>query len=434
MAFIRKKIGVVFKNPSIWSLSLRATTALLKFSLLLYLAKLIEPTELGKYALIVAITAISVQFFGLEFHAVNSRRITSSSKTEISTTIQEQFWVQAAFHLFGIPVVLLFTHYFLEINSLAILLPILIFVEHASQEFTRFTQFLLKPITCAALGFIRGGAWVCFIFIAFETGILAPSLAAVISFWVLFATLSAVVGLICTKEFFEKNQFHSFSKTRLKSLFFASTPFFFIAIATSLAVNFDKFVLTYFLDLSSVGVFYFYFSLASAIGMAVNYGVGIIYGPKAISAFRNQGVKQYGQIKVKLVAFSLLYATAASIALLTFINPILFFLNKTQYEGNLALFVLLIISQNLLVVADFFNMDLYVRNMDIEILLVGLLHITFVGVSQIYFVSEFGLVGAGIAACISGIMLILARYFAFFFGLKRQPSLSKSVRLTKHVS
>lgn len=434
MDLIRKKIGLVLKSPSVWSLLLRAMTALLKFSLLLYLAKLIEPTELGKYALIVAITAISVQFFGLEFHAVNSRRITSSSKKEISTTIQEQFWVQAALHLFGIPVVLLLSHYFLEINSLTILLPLLIFVEHASQEFTRFTQFLLKPITCAALGFIRGGAWVCFIFIAFETGILAPSLEAVISFWVLFATVSAVVGFICTREFFEKNQFRSFSKARLKSLFIASTPFFFIAIATSLAVNFDKFVLTYFLDLSSVGVFYFYFSLASAVGMVVNYGVGIIYGPKAISAFRNQGVKQYNQTKLQLVAFSLFYAIAASIALLTFVNPVLSFLDKTQYEGNLALFVLLIISQNLLVIADFFNLDLYVRNMDIEILLVGILHITFVGVSQIYFIGEYGLIGAGIAACISSIMLILARYFAFFFGIKRQPYLSKSVRLTKHVS
>ena len=274
----------------------------------------------------------------------------------------------------------------------------------------------------------------CFIFIAFETGILAPSLEAVISFWVLFATVSAVVGFICTREFFEKNQFRSFSKARLKSLFIASTPFFFIAIATSLAVNFDKFVLTYFLDLSSVGVFYFYFSLASAVGMVVNYGVGIIYGPKAISAFRNQGVKQYNQTKLQLVAFSLFYAIAASIALLTFVNPVLSFLDKTQYEGNLALFVLLIISQNLLVIADFFNLDLYVRNMDIEILLVGILHITFVGVSQIYFIGEYGLIGAGIAACISSIMLILARYFAFFFGIKRQPYLSKSVRLTKHVS
>ena len=130
MEIIRKKVGVVLKSPSIWSLVLRVITVLLKFSLLLYLARVLEPTEVGKYALIVAITAIAVQIFGLEFHAVNNRRITSSSKKEISITIQQQFLMQAVLHLLGIPVVLILNHYFLEMSPLTILLPLLIVCNH----------------------------------------------------------------------------------------------------------------------------------------------------------------------------------------------------------------------------------------------------------------------------------------------------------------
>jgi O-antigen/teichoic acid export membrane protein len=411
-----------------WSFVLRVSSAGLKFLMLLYLARVLSVEDLGLFALISAAVMIYVQIMGAEFHSVTSRVITASSEKITTSTIQMQVAVQLGLHLAGLPIIFLIMENYLNNFAIALVVTSLVFFEHFSIEFSRFTQFLIRPFTSAFLSFLRSGAWVLGLFIMIELNIYATNVLNILITWTLFSAIATLVGAVCLKEHFQSFLLLEFSWSAITKMFKGSAPFFFIAVMASLSANFDKFIIKHSIDLAAVGVFYFFFSIASSLSLFVTFGAGMIYGPKCIQVFRTSGFQAFKKMRNEYAKVSLIYGSFGLFFASITIVPVLHLLGKAHYSDYLPLYFICLAVHATILVADFYHLDMYARGMDKELLTVAFGNLIFVAVAQYALINLLGLYGAGVASLVSALFLLISRKAAFGFALRRHPNLLETYR------
>jgi len=426
--FQRLLIDLDMTSNNFWSVVLRVSSACLKFLLLLYLAKILSVEDLGVFGLITAIVMISVQVIGAEFHSVTSRIITSSSKAKTLRTVQMQVSIQLVLHLLALPIIFLLMTYYLNQLPFSLVVTALVLVEHFAIEFSRLTQFLMRPFMSAVLAFLRSGAWVVGLFIMLQLSLFEATVLNILIIWTLFSALASMVGVVCLKEYFRPLILFRFSKFEISKMLKGSVPFFLMAVMASLGANLDKFIIKQSIDLAAVGVFYFFFSIASSISLFVSFGAGMIYGPKCIKVFRTCGFEAFKKMKTRYAKVSLIYGSIGLMLLSILIVPVLQILGKSYYSDYLPLYFIFLAMHAIVLVADFYHLDMYARNMDRELLAVAFVNLIFVACIQYTLIDLFGLYGAGAAALISALFLLLSRKAAFVLGLRRHPDLLYSYR------
>ncbi len=411
------------------SAGMRLSAAGLKFINVVLLARTLDPADLGVFGLIVAFAMISVQVVGGEFHAISSREISSANNENVSQIICSQFRLHFYFHAVLLP--LLFTSLYLyeAYNPFCVLLPLLIFFEHMAIELSRFLQFRFRPLACATVEFIRAGSWVVVFWTIVWTTNSKPNLNLLLICWVLFSFFASVVGLVAIRKYVSLNSlFIVKSKRSLRYYAPKAFPFFIIAILSAFGLHLDKLLISSNLNVDAVGIYFLFFSIASGLHLFVTFAVNVIWAPIAIKTFRNAGLLGFRSSRSKFLLNTLIFTTIGVVGLLAIISPALKFVENEIYADNLEIFYIFLISNILVIIGEFFDLELYVRNLDKEQLVVAIFHFPLVFSFQFTLISYFGLLGAALATVSSALSLIVLRYVLLQRTIMAQPYLLNNYR------
>lgn len=338
-----KAIVISFALDGGLNMGLRGLTLASKFFLMIYLAKVVSPEQLGVYGLFTVTISYTLYLLGLDFYTYAQREMLSLPQTQWGGIIRNQFMFYAVVYLFVLPLLLLV--------FVAGLLPwqmigwfyLLLTLEHMSQELCRLLVACGKVTFANVTIFFRGGAWAFAVVALFLANPTMHGLTAIWAGWSVGVAISIVIAvygvhsIICTMPEKAVTDWR-WVRRGLK----VAAQFLIGTLALRGLFTFDRYFLDLYSGKSAVGVYSFYMSFANATMAFADAGIISRLYPRIVAAYRLGRYEEYRQHLNKLaVGIVVLYVTF-SVALFVTLKPVLRYIGREVYINQITtLWVLL---------------------------------------------------------------------------------------------
>jgi len=390
---------------------LRVSSLAAKMLLTLYMGRYLGLSDLGVYGLVFGSVMIATGVLGARLDYVVGRDLIGSSPLHQIQLMRDQIvFCLLNYVVFGLVLLALF---FMDIAPAFILLSIFFIsiFENLSHTLTTNMVALDRPVLSTFLFFVRAGLW-CIVVAA--VGLLFPetrTVNAVLIAWTFGGALGALAGLWVLRGMpwiavLRIPIDWSWIKTGLIKSF----PVWMGTIGGMTALSLDRFVVSYFLDLESVGVITFYGSFAFALLSLVHSGFFNFSYPQMIKHHQGGLTDMFWiearQTGLQVAAFVAVAAIALGV-LLPYSAP---FFNKPELVAESRTFWLMLAGVWIRANADTFYFVLYAKHKDKPLWLGNLLYLMPVSLGNIIFVPLFGLEGVGITNILSSAMLLVWWY------------------------
>ncbi|MFN3453899.1 MAG: hypothetical protein ACK41T_02990 [Pseudobdellovibrio sp.] len=310
---------------------LRGLTLSSKFLLVFYLAKFLEPSELGLYGLISATIGYALYVLGLEFYTFSTREFIKTPATEWGNYLKAQIYLTLIIYIVFLPALsLIFTFKVLPLSYLGWFYLLLIF-EHLTQELNRIFIAISKPFLASVILFIRSALWILFVIpfmYKFES---TRDLNHVFLFWagggIMAFTFSALILSRRKLGGWEKPVDWVWIKKGLK----VALPFLISALAIRGIFTLDRYFLDNYMSLHAVAAYVLFVSMANAMISFLDSGVFVFLYPELISAHANGHKQLFNQIMKKLTLQVVLTTASFSFLAGFGVNIVLQLLNRPEY-------------------------------------------------------------------------------------------------------
>lgn len=173
---------------------------LCRFLFVFFLAKLLNPSEVGLYGLVTATISYSLYFVGLDFYTYTTRELPSHKKSVWGSLLKNQFSLSLVLYAIVLPV--------LTLTFLGGTLPwylakwffLLIIFEHICQEFTRFFIAASEQTSASLVLFLRQGTWAIVIVVVMLVDESFRNLNSVFASWLFASGLAILFSFYKIKE------------------------------------------------------------------------------------------------------------------------------------------------------------------------------------------------------------------------------------------
>lgn len=372
-----------------------------RFLLLLFLAKFLEPVEVGLFGLLLATIGFSVLAVGGDFYTYSQRELLSRPKEEWGFVLYNQ--LIAIFILYSLLLPLhLFIFYFNLIPVAFIHIFFLLLIsEHLAQEINRLLVAIHRPVAASLVLFIRMGLWVFILLpILWFTTIQNP-LEIILYTWLASVILAILVG---GSFIFKSIPLHKGKQkidiNWIKYGFKVGFVFLIATLCFRALFTLDRYAVNYLTNSDLLGVYTVYIGIAMAVFSFIDAGILSFLYPKMVSFYKQGKISEYAACKKELsqsifiVGFSL--ALAASL-----LAPIaLAWTDREIYLDHLPLLwlLLVVVIVYALGMIPHFGLYAYSRDKDIIIAHIISLVLFLVVTSIVSFISPLFATGFGLLA------------------------------------
>ena len=398
------------KSRSLFNLALRGLSMGARFILTFFIGKYFSTEDLGMYGLFFTTVTLAVFLLGFDFYTYSNREILYVKEDDKLSVLREQFlFYGITYVVFLLPLFLIFFYGVLPYKYILLFYVILIF-EHLSQEFYRLFTVMSQPMFANLLLFLRSGIWIYLLIVYYLFSPQAHySLDAIFIGWLIGSGLSVVLGFI--KIF---TMFRGYSLRPVKATWFVAglkvCLFYFFSTVALKAIEFaNRYIVEYFCDLKSVGVFTFYSQIANAINVVIFTLFIMILYPALIVAVNENKVFEYYELKKQLIRKVLVSSVVLSAVVGVIIYPVLHFIGKEEYYGEITTFYILILSNIFLNVSLIYHYILYAFKKDIALFVSTLICAVVSMILNVVLIKYFAITGAAIALLLSYILLTLTK-------------------------
>lgn len=141
------------------AVSLRVSGLVLRFALIVALARFAEPDTVGNFGLAVALVTYTVFGVGLDFYTFSNRELLSTPVDGWGRLLRSHAWLSFSLYAAAVPVLVAAAALGLVPPTVLPWLIPLVIVEHLSQEAFRLFLVLRKQTLASWILFLRVGAW-----------------------------------------------------------------------------------------------------------------------------------------------------------------------------------------------------------------------------------------------------------------------------------
>lgn len=350
------------------NLILRSLAILGKFFLVMYIAKKMTLEDLGTYNLLAVTVAIFLFIVGFEFHSYTGRQYKNSRNH--SFILLNQFLSHLILYVIIIPIsYLLFIKRMID-NEYVVILYLIIIFDHLSQEISRVFVYIGKSIIYNFLFFIKNGAWVFPLIIQavfFEETFVVKE---ILEYWLIGAIISFIIGLY----YLYKQDVLRYANIDVKWIFAGykiAAPFFLMSISLRIIEFSDRYFIEYYLDLKQLGIYSFYFGIASIATTLTTSSIGVQYIPLFLDA-ENNIKRLVPHIRSFTLKILILYATIIP-GILIFFPPLIKYMDKTDLLDNYNMIWFMIINSILMSLSIVPQNILYALNRDLVLMFTSVL-------------------------------------------------------------
>ena len=353
----------------IYNLLIRGATLASRFVLVIFIAKFLSTEELGAYSLFAASITYALFFVGMDFYTFSSREILSVDKSLWFGIVKNQFVFYLLFYFIGFPLIYSLFYFGFLPKQFILWFYLILVAEHLAQESMRLLVVLDKAFLANISLFIRSGVWVyaAVVIMFFSDGL--REVTTILGLWLVGSSLSILLVIPQLKRL------HQISASSQKIDFSwmlqgikVAIPLLIGTLALRSIYLVDRYSLSYFANLSAVGIYSFYSSFASALLACVDAVVVMQIYPKIVSSVKNNDLNGLVYYKRKFVKSVSILSLILVVLLPVGVYLLLLWMNKSEYLEYIPLLALLMLSSIIYSYALLPHYELYAHNEDKKII------------------------------------------------------------------
>jgi O-antigen/teichoic acid export membrane protein len=410
---------------SVTILTMRATILACKFGLVIFIGHYLDLTSLGLYGLAAGTVSLGPVMIGMGMVHLIMRDAVTRSLDQVTVDLRH-YWcfITSVYGLLLICVVLItITFGASELWSLVI---VIMLFEHFGNDVFLLLSNLERPLLANVSAFLRGAAW---ILVYVPIAIWEPAFrsnAILFEFW-LGGTVSAFFLFAWGSRSWP---WRAAARSPFQVAWIAATirKSFVVYVSDISFVGsqyLDRYLVTLFLGLEVAGVYFLYWSVASAVSTFVSIVVFQNQRPRLIKAHHDGGALAHRQLTARFMKTAIFATAAFSLAVGCAFYIVLPFLKQsTSIADHIAAFWLIMAGLAVRNTADFGAMALFTAHRDHMMTLTNLAAVIALMLTQLLLLPLAGLYGAGAAILFTFSAMTFWRYKLLFSrsSIGTQPS------------
>ncbi|MFK3912298.1 lipopolysaccharide biosynthesis protein [Enterobacter cancerogenus] len=341
-----------------------------RFVLVIFIAKFLSTEELGAYSLFSASITYALFFVGMDFYTFSSREILSVDKPLWYGIIKNQYIFYFIFYLIAFPLIYSFFYLGFLPKQFIIWFYLILIAEHLAQESMRLLVVLNRAFLANVALFIRSGVWVYAAVLVMFLNTDMREIKVILILWLLGSCVSillVVPELLRLRKITAEDTSVDFS-WMWKGVKIAA-PLLIGTLALRSIYLVDRYSLSYFSNLSIVGIYSFYSSFASALLAFVDAVVVMQIYPKIVSSVKNKDFEVLAHFRKKFIRAVSFLSLTLVVVLPVGVYVLLLWMKKTEYIEYMPLLAALMLSSIIYSYALLPHYELYAYNEDKKIII-----------------------------------------------------------------
>lgn len=268
------------------NIGLRGLTLTSKFLLVFFLAKFLEPRDVGVYGLLASAIGYGIYLVGIEFYTYSSRELMSVSSEHRANILINQLLLYSVFYgVAAIALSLLAATKVLPEKYWIWILALLV-LEHFAQEINRVLVALSQQLFASCVLFVRMGLWGVVVIASLWAFPETRTIDFVLIAWLAGVVLACALGIVRVSSLVPSWGGGKIDLIWLIHGLKVALPFFIASVAVRGIATFDRFFVEEFGGLEVVGVYVVFIGMATAVISFIDAGVVDFAYPKLVAAAR----------------------------------------------------------------------------------------------------------------------------------------------------
>ncbi|SUA66453.1 lipopolysaccharide biosynthesis protein [Oligella urethralis] len=346
------------------NLFLRLVTLFSKFAIIVYVARVLSPAEVGLYGLFVVSVSYSLYFLGFDFYTFSSRDILGRDKAIWGRLFKSQLLFFGLTYLIVLPLsTLLFIYGFLPFDLIVWFLVLMV-LEHMNQELSRLLIVLSEQLYASLAMFFRSGLW-CLIAIVcmwFEPEL--RNLNTLFFLWAIGSVTGVVVGLWRCSRLKVSGWKEAVDWHWIRKGLVVAGPLLVSTLALRGLFTVDRYWFETLSSLEVLGAYTLFIGLGSALISFLEAGVFMFSYPKLIRLYKQQDKQGYSQEMKRMLILTLGFCLVFALGSALVLPLLLQWLGNEIYIQYQSLFWCLLLAMSLYAVGMIPHYGLYTKDFD----------------------------------------------------------------------
>ena len=320
------------------NIALRGITLASKFLLIFFLAKFLEPKELGLYGLLTVTISYALYLLGFDFYTYTTREILKRERSEWGGLIKDQGALSFVLYCIFLPLLsMIFIKGLLPWNVAGWFFVLLV-LEHLTQEISRLLITISEQLLASLMLFMRSGIWAVIVTALMLFRADTRDLNMVLGAWTLGSLLALVLGVYRLKQLNISGWRKKIDWQWIGKGLKIAIPLLIATLALRGLFTVDRYWFADLANLETLGAYVLFMGISSALVSFLDAGVFAFIYPGLISAYHNKDSIEF-RLKLRgLLVQTLIFSGVFAILALFIINPLLTWLDKPLYLEHKDLF------------------------------------------------------------------------------------------------
>ncbi|WP_447772810.1 lipopolysaccharide biosynthesis protein [Variovorax boronicumulans] len=406
-------MGILNLNRAL-NIALRAATLASRFLLIFFLARFLEPIQLGLYGLLAATIGYSLYFLGFDFYTFTTRELLKRDRREWGGLLKDQGALSLVLYAFFIPLLsLVFITGMLPRGLLGWFLVLLI-LEHVNQELSRLLVAISEQLLASVILFLRQGTWAIAITLLMTVDPATRSLGYVLGAWTAAGLIAALVGSYRLAQLgiggWNKRIDWKWIAAGLK----VSIPLLVATLAIRGIFTLDRYWLQSLGGLEIVGAYVLFMGIGGALMTFLDAGVFAFSYPGLIGAHQKKQSELFRENLRMLLIQTAMLSVAFSVVSLFLLPLLLDWLANPLYAAQKYLYPWVLISMVLYALGMVPHYALYAQGIDRPIIHSHVASLVVFVVATWAFSQRWPLLAVPLGLCAAFALVLVWKAWAFF--------------------
>ncbi len=397
----------------LFNLMLRGMTLVSKFLLIFFLARFLEPAELGLYGLIVVTISYALYLLGLDFYIFSTREVIKRNRSEWGGLLKDQGAITLILYaVFMPPLLLIFSAEILPWAIVGWFFALLI-LEHVNQELMRLLVAISKPLLASLVLFLRSGSWALVVTTLMFIRPEMRSLDNVLTAWTLGGLSASFLAVVSLYRLniggWRKQVDWSWIWKGVR----VALPFLVATLAIRGLFTIDRYWLEALSGIEVLGAYVLFIGIGNAMMSFLDAGVFAFIYPGMIAAFQQDSCEGYRKGLRKLLFQTLILSIGFVVAALVMIDPLLSWVDKPVFHEQLGMFPLVLLASLLYALGMVPHYALYAQGKDRPIIFSHVASLVVFVIATWLFSMYWSQLAVPLGLCVAFFMILLWKSIAF---------------------
>ena len=396
------------------NVAMHGVTLASRFLLIFFLARFLEPAQLGLYGLLTATVGYSLYLLGFDFYTFTTREVLKRERHEWGGLLKDQGALSLVLYAVFMPLLSLIFIQGLLPWSLAGWFFALLILEHLNQEFGRLLVAISEQLLASVVLFIRQGTWAIGVTALMASEPATRSLDYVLGAWTVAGLLAVWVGAYRLSRLgisgWHKKVDWKWIATGLK----VSIPFLIATLAIRGVFTLDRYWLQSLGGLEMVGAYVLFMGIAGSLMAFLDAGVFAFSYPGLINARQKKQPALFRNNLLQLLVLTCLLTVAFVFMSLLLLSPLLGWLGNPLYVAQQNIYPWLLAVMVVYALGMVPHYALYAQGLDRPIIQSHIASLFLFVIATWLFSQRWPLLAVPLGLCAAVTLILVWKSWAFY--------------------